>query len=164
MRCLYHTGIDLTGSRSLFGELPCEVKPKGEWRSTCPLRSMASTFAEGSSVAGSHRGLRPRNRPPRRQHACSSLTKRPILAHQPGVYNGSPKRPKWCPNGSQMGVKWVRNCYLEASWGVSASWRPLEALLDASWSRLGGLQGRKNVLLNGSWQLQEEFQDRFQRS
>ena len=38
-----------------------------------------------SSVARSHRGLRPRNRPPRRQHACSSLAKKPILSHQQGI-------------------------------------------------------------------------------
>ena len=38
-----------------------------------------------------------------------------------------------------------------------------EGLLNGSWSALGGLRSRKNVLLNGSWPVQEEFQDRFYR-
>ena len=124
----------------------------------------AAGFLEGSSVAGSHRGLRPRNRPPRRQHACNILAKRQILDHQQGVHNGSTKGLKSSPNGSQMEAKWVQNGFLEASWSVVASWRPLEALLDAFWCGLGGLEGRNKVLLNGSWPLQEGFQDRFQPS
>ena len=60
---------------------------------------------------------------------------------------------------------------------LEACWRSLEALkkgwsakgglpvvygtlLDASWGALGA---EKKVVLNGSWPLQEEFQDRFQR-
>ena len=34
----------------------------------------------------------------------------------------------------------------------------------ASWIALGSLRSRKKILPNGSWPLQEEFQDRFQPS
>ena len=38
------------------------------------------------------------------------------------------------------------------------------ALLFASWSAPGGSWGRKKLLLNGSWRVLENFQDRFQPS
>ena len=38
---------------------------------------------------------------------------------------------------------------------------PAKGFFFASWSALGGLRGRKKVLLIGSWPVQEEFQDRF---
>ena len=84
------------------------------------------------------------------------------------------ERPKAAPGG-----------LLGASWTPWSSWRPLGALLEASWEPPGGLLGRKKALLMGpvrllgkfqdrfqpkkklligSWALQEEFQDRFQPS
>ena len=36
-----------------------------------------------------------------------------------------------------------------------------ERLLFASWTALGGLWSRKKLVLNGSWPVQEGFQDRF---
>ena len=71
---------------------------------------------------------------------------------------------------------------MAAKWALEASWRPLGgllellkrlgrqragppgaygALLEASWVALGA---EKKEVLNGSWPLQEEFQDRFQPS
>ena len=84
-------------------------------------------------MAGSHRGLRPRNRPPRRQHACSSLAKKPILSHQQGIPNE--EGPKWSPNASQMDAQ---NGSMEVSWSLL---EPL-GLLKASWSAPGGLLER----------------------
>ena len=68
---------------------------------------------------------------------------------------------------------------MAAKWALEASWGPLGALKKA-WSAKGGLPGahiwdalgrllgrsraREKILLNGSWPLQEEFQDRFQPS
>ena len=43
---------------------------------------------------------------------------------------------------------------------LEGSWRPLGGVLERS----GRPPGLKEVLLNGSWTLQDEFQDRFQRS
>ena len=45
---------------------------------------------------------------------------------------------------------------------IAASTRRLsESLVNASWSALGGLWSRKKIFLNGSWTVQEEFQDSF---
>ena len=48
---------------------------------------------------------------------------------------------------------------------LGCSWVTLGSLFGdpwASWIALGGFGGRKKVVVNGSWPLQEEFQDRFQ--
>ena len=47
---------------------------------------------------------------------------------------------------------------------LECSWRPLGMPLEASWVALGGLRGRKQMHLNGSWPLQDEFQDSSQPS
>ena len=49
-----------------------------------------------------------------------------------------------------------------ASWTPWSSWRPLGALLEASWEPPRGLLGRKKVLLIGPFRLLGKFQDRFQ--
>ena len=61
--------------------------------------------------------------------------------------------PKCLPNGS-----------LEASWSVLASWRPPGALRNVPCEHLLVILARKKVLLNASWPLQEDFQERFQPS
>ena len=60
-----------------------------------------------------------------------------------------------------MGPAYLPNGSLEASCIILASWMPFGAVLEASWKTLGWLQSREQVLLNGSWPLQEEFQERF---
>ena len=81
------------------------------------------------------------------------------------------RAPKWLPNGANMAAKWA----LEASWGplggllerLKRLGRPsggFQWLMGRSWTPLGALLGPKKVVLNGSWPLQEQFQDRFQPS
>ena len=55
--------------------------------------------------------------------------------------HGVQNKAKWFPNGP------------EASWSFLASSRPLEAVLEGSGFK-------RHILLNGSWPLQEEFQER----
>ena len=62
------------------------------------------------------------------------------------------------------GLKSVPRGVLDPSWSLFSSWRPLGAVLEASWSALGRLWDRKKVLLIGSWPLQEDFQERFRPS
>ena len=50
--------------------------------------------------------------------------------------------------------------FLERLGLMDASWSGLGALLERSWTALGP----KKLTLNGSWPLQEEFQERFQPS
>jgi len=66
--------------------------------------------------------------------------------------------------GVLEGLKSVPRGLLNPSWSLFTSWRPLELLLEASWSALGGLRGQKEVLLDGSWPVLDDFQDRFQPS
>ena len=74
-------------------------------------------------------------------------------------------------NGSIMDLKWYQHgCQIGPGGLLEASWRSLAALKRA-WSAKGGLPGAygallvpKKEVLNGSWPLQEEFQDRFQPS
>ena len=67
----------------------------------------------------------------------------------------SPQAPLERPKSSPGGL-------LGVSWTPLSSRRPLEALLEASGNAPGGLLDRNKLLLNGSWALQEKFQDRFQ--
>ena len=66
---------------------------------------------------------------------------------------------------------------MAAKWALEVSWRSLGTLKQAwsakggfqwlmgrSWTPIGAILGPKKVVLNGSWPLQEEFQDRFQPS
>ena len=66
--------------------------------------------------------------------------------------------------GVPEGLKSVPRGLLNPSWSLFSSWMPLELFLEASCSALGGLRGRKKVLLNGSGPVQDDFQDRFQPS
>ena len=61
-------------------------------------------------------------------------------------------------------AKSVPEGLLDAAWTLLSSWRPLGALLEASWSALGGFQGRKNKVGIGSWPLHKAFGDWFQLS
>ena len=88
-------------------------------------------------------------------------------------------RPRWWQRRFEMAPKWLQNgANMAAKWALEASWRPLGALkktpgrqrggfqglLGRSWTPLSTLSGPPKVVLNGSWPLQEEFQDRFQPS
>ena len=53
---------------------------------------------------------------------------------------------------------------LDAAWSLLSSWRPPGALWEVSWSAVGGFQGRKNKVGNGSWPLYKAMGDRFQLS
>ena len=81
--------------------------------------------------------------------------------------NGLTISPKWHQYGCQMGPGGL----------LEGSWRPIGALkrlgrprggfqgcVGRSWTPLRAFLEPKKVVLNGSWQLQEEFQDRFQLS
>ena len=69
--------------------------------------------------------------------------------------------PFWSKkNGSKIDLKSV----LEPTWGVEKSVQAAFGLLEASWSALGGLQGPKKVIGNGSWTAQGRQGDWFQRS
>ena len=74
---------------------------------------------------------------------------------------GLRKSPIWGSRGGPErgpeGIKSVRRGLWNLSWSLFSSGRPLEPLLEASWGALGGLRGRKKVLLNGSWRVQERF-------
>ena len=83
--------------------------------------------------------------------------------------NCSKMAPKWFPNGSQMAPKLA----LEASWTALGGLleflvrlgRPrgdFQGLMGRSWKPLGSLLGLKKEVLNGSWPLQDEYQDSFQ--
>ena len=68
--------------------------------------------------------------------------------------------PFWSKSGSNIDLKSV----LEPTWGVERSVQAAFGLLAASWSALGGLQGPKKVIGNGSWTAQGRQGDWFQRS
>ena len=79
--------------------------------------------------------------------------------------NGSKMAPKWYQHGCQMGpgglleTSWRSRGALKEAWSAKGGLPgAYGALLDASWA------GPKEIFLNGSWPLQEEFQDRFQPS
>ena len=112
----------------------------------------------------------------------------------PGALDGAPlaKKPsarKSAQHGGKIALKGLQNCSkMVTRWLANRPWRPLGGVLGASrgppgalkrlgwlkggfqglmgrsWTPLGVLLGPKEVLLNGSWPLQEEFQDRFQPS
>ena len=81
--------------------------------------------------------------------------------------------------GAQSGSKMGSESHIRRGSLQKTSWRSLGALKKAwsakgrlsakifwlmgrSWTPLGALLGPKKVVLNGSWPLQEQFQDRFQ--
>ena len=78
---------------------------------------------------------------------------------------------KWLQNGSKMVPTWLPNGAWRRLGGVLEPLKRLgrqrggfKGLTGRSWTPLGPLSGPKKVLLNSSWPLQEEVQDRFQPS
>ena len=76
------------------------------------------------------------------------------------LQNGSPKEPTWLPNGPWRPLGGL----LEPLKRLGRPRGGFQGLMGRSWTPLGALLGPKKVVLNGSWPLQEEFQDRFQPS
>ena len=93
-----------------------------------------------------------------------------------------PSARKRDQHGGNIASKWLQNSSkMEPTWLPNGPWRPCGGLLKLlkglgrpsggfqgrmgrSWTPLGALLGPKKEVLNGSWPLQEGFQDRFQPS